>query len=184
MDTEAEQRKGDVIVEDEPSANPNPRSEEAKAPEVEVHLFRRGRGPIDVFKSKLGGWDQNQLEVQDILDKYAFKSIYAFNSASGRGVSIRFNPRNGRSMLPYTDGSVIFIDGEPKDSLMKPVTKILVGVALLTLLITLLFREAPAWLRASRFSGSNFPPWILALAVIVFTRMRKRTKDVLKKFGW
>ncbi|XP_020105914.1 uncharacterized protein LOC109722308 [Ananas comosus] len=167
-----------------PNPNPSPRSAQTKAPEVEIHLFRGGRGPIDVFRSRLGGWDQNQLEVQDILDKYGFKSLHAFNPSSGRSVAVRFNPRNGRSLLPYADGSVVFVDGEPKDSLVKPVTKILVGVAVITLLVALFFKEAPEWLRATRFSAGNFPPWILACIVIVFTRLRKRTRDVLKKFGW
>ncbi|RXH79835.1 hypothetical protein DVH24_040982 [Malus domestica] len=35
-----------------------------EAPEVEVCLYRQGKGPIDVFKSGLGGWDQNQLGVE------------------------------------------------------------------------------------------------------------------------
>ncbi|RXI00245.1 hypothetical protein DVH24_037793 [Malus domestica] len=96
------------------SPNPNPKTARTKVPEVEVCLYRRGKGPIDTFKSGLGGWDQNQLEVGDILDKYGFKSLYAFNTESGRGVPIRFNPRNGRSMLPYRDGATVQIDGEPK----------------------------------------------------------------------
>ncbi|KAF2297498.1 hypothetical protein GH714_024408 [Hevea brasiliensis] len=85
-----------------------------KVPEVEIHLYRQGKGPIDVFKSSLGGWDQDLLEVRDILDKYGFKSVYAFNPDSGRAAPIRFNGRNGRSILGYRDGSVICIDGEPK----------------------------------------------------------------------
>lgn len=152
-----------------------------KVPEVEVHLFRRGQGPIDVFKSSLGGWDQDQLEVIDILEKYGFKSIYAYNSRSGRGVPIRFNPKNGRSLLPYTDGSVIFIDGEPKDSFIKPITKILVGVAVITLLIVLVMKETPQWVQKFNFTGGSFPPWILACVVIFFTRMRKRTMNFLSK---
>nr|QSQ68585.1 hypothetical protein PY_018377 [Puya raimondii] len=178
----------ETIEEEEPSLianpNPSPRSSQTKPPEVEIHLFRGGRGPIDVFRSRLGGWDQNQLEVQDILDKYGFKSLHAFNPSSGRSVAVRFNPRNGRSLLPYPDGSVVFVDGEPKDSLVKPVTKILIGVAVITLLVALFFKEAPEWLRATSFSTGNFPPWILACVVIVFTRLRKRTRNVLKKFGW
>ncbi|KAL5975478.1 hypothetical protein ACLOJK_019800 [Asimina triloba] len=95
-------------------AKADPRSVKTKVPEIEVHLYRRSKGPIDVFKSNLGGWDQDQLEVQDILEKYGFKSVYAFNPEKGRGVPIRFHPRNGRSLLPYKDGSVIYVDGEPK----------------------------------------------------------------------
>lgn len=164
-----------------PTSNPKARTVRTKVPEVEVHLFRRGQGPIDVFKSSLGGWDQDQLEVIDILEKYGFKSIYAYNSRSGRGVPIRFNPKNGRSLLPYTDGSVIFIDGEPKDSFIKPITKILVGVAVITLLIVLVMKETPQWVQKFNFTGGSFPPWILACVVIFFTRMRKRTMNFLSK---
>ncbi|THU59094.1 hypothetical protein C4D60_Mb03t21370 [Musa balbisiana] len=182
-----ENKAGEAIESfEESSPKPDPNSssgDKNKAPEVEVHLFRRGRGPIDVFRSKLGGWDQDRLEVQDILDKYGFKSLFAFNPESGRGVPIRFSSRNGRSVLPYTGGSVVVIDGEPKDSLVKPVTKIMVGVAVLTLLIAMFFKETPEWFKSSRFSGITFPPWVLACMVIVFTRLRKRTKDVLKKYG-
>ncbi|POO00307.1 WD repeat protein [Trema orientale] len=167
-----------------PNLNPSPKSVRTKVPEVEVHLFRRGKGPIDVFKSSLGGWDQDQLEVRNILDKYGLKSLFAFNPGSGRGVPIRFHPRKGRSLLPYKDGSVIFVDGEPKDSLIKPVTKILFGVAVITLLITFLLKETPQWMQKLNVFGGNFPPWILACVVIVFTRMRKRTKDLLKNRGW
>ncbi|KAG2384504.1 uncharacterized protein HKW66_Vig0147320 [Vigna angularis] len=70
------------------------------------------------------------------------------------------------------------------DSLIKPVTRILVGVALIIFMITLVSRDTPDWLKKLNFSGVNFPPWILACVVIVFTRMRKRTKDFLKKRGW
>ncbi|KAH1059230.1 hypothetical protein GmHk_02G003665 [Glycine max] len=70
------------------------------------------------------------------------------------------------------------------DSLVKPVTRILVGVALITFMITLVSRDTPDWLKKLNFSGVNFPPWILACVVIVFTRTRKRTRDFLKKRGW
>lgn len=90
------------------------RSVRTQVPEAEVHVYKQGKGPIDVIKATLGGWDQDQLEVREILDKYGFKSIYAFNPGSGRGVPVRFNPRNGRSLLTYRDGAVIHVDGEPK----------------------------------------------------------------------
>ncbi|RWR95595.1 hypothetical protein CKAN_02494700 [Cinnamomum micranthum f. kanehirae] len=118
------------------------------------------------------------------MDKYGFKSIFAFNPSSGRGAPIRFHPRNGRSLLPYKDGSVIFIDGEPKDSLVKPITKILLSVTILALLMTFFLRETPEWMKTSNFLGGIFPPWVLACIVIVFTRLRKRTRNILKKFGW
>ncbi|KAK7270998.1 hypothetical protein RJT34_26567 [Clitoria ternatea] len=156
-----------------------------KVPEVEIQLYQQGKGPVAVFKSALGGWEQDQLEVRDILEKHALKSIHTFNPQSrSRGVPVRFNPRNGRSLLSYRDGAVVYIDGEPKDSLVKPVTKILIGVAVITLLITIVSRDTPEWMKKLSFSGVNFPPWLLACAVIVFTRMRKRTKDFLKKRGW
>ncbi|KAK6938227.1 hypothetical protein RJ641_031735 [Dillenia turbinata] len=111
-DVQVEKQSG--VSEIEETSKPTKKYVTTKVPEVEIHLFRQGKGPIDVFKSSLGGWDQDLLEVRDILDKYGFKSIFAFNPESGRSVPICFNPKNGRSILPYEDGAVIFIDGEPK----------------------------------------------------------------------
>lgn len=162
-------------------------SSSSKVPEVEINLFRRGRGPIAVFKSRLGGYEQDQIEVREILEKFNFKSLYAFNSVSGRGAPIRFYPRNGLSMVPYTDGSVISVDGEPKDSVINPITRIVVGVAVMTLIIVFVvfvMKETPQWGQKLNFSGGYFPPGILALAIVVFTRLRKRTKDFILKRGW
>ncbi|KAI3459975.1 hypothetical protein Pfo_016638 [Paulownia fortunei] len=158
------------------------RTVRTNVPEAEVHVYKQGKGPIDVIKTGLSGWDQDQLEVREILDKYGFKSVYAFTPGSGRGVPIRFNPRNGRSLLTYRDGAVIYVDGEPKDSLLKPVTKILLGVAVITFMIVLVVKETPEWAKKFNFSGGRIPPWVLACAVIVFTRMRKRTKSFLERY--
>ncbi|XP_051126573.1 uncharacterized protein LOC127248331 [Andrographis paniculata] len=160
------------------------RTVRTKVPEAEVQVYRNGKGPIDVFTTALGGWDQDQLEIREILEKYGFKSVYAFTPGSGRGVPIRFNPRNGRSMLTYRDGAVVYLDGEPKDSLLNPITKILVGVAAITAMIVLFTKEvsAPEWAQKFNFSGGYIPPWVLACAVIVFTRMRKRTKTFLENY--
>ena len=181
---------GEIVEEtNEGTQNETARHVKTKVPEVEIHLFRQGKGPVVVFRSALGGWEQDQLEVGDILEKHGLKCIYAFNHENRvRGVPVRFNPRNGRSLLSYRDGAVVYLDGEPKDSLLKPITKILVGVALLTLMIVIVSRETPEWMKKLNFSSanfsSNFSPWILACVVIVFTRLRKRTKDFLKNRGW
>lgn len=66
---------------------------------------------------------------------------------------------------------------------MKPITKILLGVALVTIMIVFVMKETPDWARKFNISGGRIPPWILACAVIVFTRMRKRTRDFLEKRG-
>ncbi|KAG9459216.1 hypothetical protein H6P81_003724 [Aristolochia fimbriata] len=143
-----------VVKEEEPSPKLGAKSVKTKVPEIEVHLFRRGKGPVDVFKSTLGGWDRDQLEVLDILDKYGFKSLYAFNTQSGRGVPVRFNPKNGRSLLTYTDGSVVYIDGEPKDSLIKPITRTIFGLAVLAVLLAVFVKETPEWFKKSNFLGN------------------------------
>ncbi|KAL9245055.1 hypothetical protein vseg_018752 [Gypsophila vaccaria] len=195
-----EQNQSETIPLLNPNTNPNSeitetetetetetrtKSVRTKVPEVELKVYRQCKGPIAEIKTKLGGWDQDQLEVRDILDQYGFKSIYAFNPVtSSRTVPIRFNPRNGRSLLPYKDGAVISVDGEPKDSLIKPVTRIMVGVALITILIAVVVTESPAWAEKFNMKGFRIPPWVLACAVIVFTRMRKRTKDFLQNRGW
>ncbi|XP_059279918.1 uncharacterized protein LOC132627403 [Lycium barbarum] len=165
----------------DPIPSTRTKSVRTKVPEVKIHLYKQGKGPIDEFTSSLGGWDQDQLEVRDILDKYGFKSVYAFKPVTGRGVPIRFNPRNGRSILTYRDGSEICIDGEPKDSLIQPITRILVGVAIIAILIVFVMKESPEWAKKLNLSGGNIPPWVLAAAVILFTRVRKRTKDFFQK---
>ncbi|KAL8166136.1 hypothetical protein V2J09_007635 [Rumex salicifolius] len=152
------------------------RSVKKKVPEVEIHLYKQGKGPIAVFQSALGGWDQDQLEVRDILEQFGLKSIYAFKPQSGRGVSIPFHPRNGRSLLPFKDGTVIHIDGDPKDPLIKPITKVLVITSFIVLLVTLLYSENPTWL--NKFRGKRIPPWLITCAVIIFTRLRNRTQNV------
>lgn len=98
-----------------PPGSPNPRpGRPGGTPWVEVHLFRLGRGPIDIFRSSLGGRDQDRLEVRSILVKYGLKSLFAFKPPSERGFRIRFSPRDGTSLHPYRDGAVVFVDGEPK----------------------------------------------------------------------
>ncbi|KAG8055642.1 hypothetical protein GUJ93_ZPchr0001g31901 [Zizania palustris] len=178
----------DAIQEESPASSPKgkPRSEAEAAPEVNVQLFRRGRGPVAVFLSRLGGYSQDQLEVGGILEQHGLKSVFVFDPASRtRGVAIRFHPRNGRSLLTYVSGSTVFLDGEPKDYLLKPVTKVMIGVAAMTAVSAVLLKEGkmPECL-TSKLGNLNFPPWVLACMVIVFTRLRKRTKDAMHKFGW
>ncbi|KAI8567748.1 hypothetical protein RHMOL_Rhmol02G0145700 [Rhododendron molle] len=69
---------------------PTTSSRQTKAPEVEVYLHRRGKDPIDMFKSGLGGWYQNQIEIGGILNKYGFN--FAFASALLPYNMIRFIP--------------------------------------------------------------------------------------------
>ncbi|GER46331.1 mitochondrial import inner membrane translocase [Striga asiatica] len=66
---------------------------------MKVHVYKQGKGPIDIIKMGLAGWDQDQFEVREIMDKYGFKSMYTFTPGFGRGVPIQFNLRNGRSLL-------------------------------------------------------------------------------------
>ncbi|KAL8171951.1 hypothetical protein V2J09_023755 [Rumex salicifolius] len=140
------------------------KSVRTKVPEVEVHLYRQGKGPITVFKSALGGWDQDQLEVKEILHQHGFKAIYAFSSSSGRSVPIRFHPKNGRSVLPYKDGAVIHVDGEPQDPLIKPITKILLGISFIVILISLGYNDNSAWLNKLKLKSLGIPPWLIACA--------------------
>uniref|UniRef100_A0ACD5VYS6 Uncharacterized protein n=1 Tax=Avena sativa TaxID=4498 RepID=A0ACD5VYS6_AVESA len=170
-----------------PAQKGNPGSDAAAAaPEVEVQLFRLGRGPVAVFRLPLGGYMQDQLEVGDILEKHGLKCVFAFDPASrSRGVAIRFNPRNGRSLLPYAADSTIFLDGEPKDPLLKPITKMMISFCAMAVVAAVLLKEAkmPEWLKESKLGSLNFAPWVLACVVFVFMRLRKRTKDVMKKVG-
>ncbi|GJV56249.1 sphinganine C4-monooxygenase 1-like protein [Tanacetum coccineum] len=56
-----------------------------------------------------------------------------------------------------------------QDSLIKPITRILVGVAVLTALIVLVMKETPEWAKKLNITGIDFsvPPWVLACVVIL-----------------
>lgn len=69
-----------------------------------------------------------------------------------------------------------------QDSLLKPITRIVLSVAVITIMIVLVMKETPGWAKKLHFSIGPIPPWVLACAVIVFTRMRKRTKSFLEKY--
>ena len=64
----------------DPDSHPNPRNVKTKVPEVEIRLYRRGKGLIDVFKSSLGGWDQDQLEVREIRVQIDLRFQYQVGS--------------------------------------------------------------------------------------------------------
>ncbi|CAI8604289.1 unnamed protein product [Vicia faba] len=164
----------------------NEQSDEVK--KVEIHLFRQGEGPIAVFQSELGGLEQNRLNIRQILQKHSLKSIFAFNPRSGRAAPIRFDPKTGNSALPYRNGAVLYIDSEPKESFLKPLSRILIGVALITIMIMLVtgdiaVNSTPEWVQKLNVSGVNFPPLIVACVVVVFSRMRHRTRRFLKRLG-
>ncbi|GKD83579.1 hypothetical protein Tco_1350418, partial [Tanacetum coccineum] len=113
---EEEQTQKEPLIQKQQQESSSPTKRvRTKVPEITIELYKSGKGPIDIFTSFLGGWEQDQLEVGDILDKYGLKSLYAFNKGERtRGVPIRFNPKNGRSVLTYKDGSVVSLDGDPK----------------------------------------------------------------------
>lgn len=102
----------------QPGGETRSQSARTKVPEVEIHLFLtdRGMNPIEVFKWSLGGKEQDQLEARPILYKYGLKTIFAFTVDEARGfcVPIRFNPKDGRSLMTYGDGTVVHIIAEPK----------------------------------------------------------------------
>lgn len=151
-------------------------------PEVEVHLYVKGEGPIHVFKTPLGGWDQDRLDLQQIMDDYGLKTLYAYSAGSGRGARLRLSPRNGLSILPYS-GKLVYIDGEPKDSWLKPISKILMLLALLTLLVTMILREPPQWIHKFKFRGEGLSLWTVAIVVIVISRLRKKLMNLLRSYG-
>ncbi|KAH9302714.1 hypothetical protein KI387_014297, partial [Taxus chinensis] len=170
--------KDDSITEEVKSENKEETS--ATVPEAEVHLYVKGQGPINVFKCPLGGWDQDKLDLIQIMDDYGLKTLYAFSTRSGRGAPLRFNHRNGLSMLAYT-GKQVCIDGDPKDSLLKPITKILLVFALVTFLIAIAIREKPPqWVHNIQVLGGGSLAWTIAIVVFVYSRLRKKLQNVLK----
>ncbi|XP_078164492.1 uncharacterized protein LOC144559348 [Carex rostrata] len=143
---------------------------------VEVHLYRRGRGPIAIFQSTLVGPGLDRLDVRSIMSQHGLRSLFAFKPPSKRGFRIRFDLVNGQSVHRYKPESILFFDSEPKGSLIRPISIIFMGVAILCIMIAVLRKEFPYQLNSKTLFGSFVPPWLLAFGVILYTRMRKTTR--------
>eukprot|EP00252_Welwitschia_mirabilis_P010723 TRINITY_DN24161_c0_g1_i1.p1 TRINITY_DN24161_c0_g1~~TRINITY_DN24161_c0_g1_i1.p1 ORF type:complete len:177 (-),score=21.71 TRINITY_DN24161_c0_g1_i1:318-848(-) len=150
-------------------------------PEIEVELYVKGKGPIHVFRTPLVGWDQDRIDLLHIMEEHGFKALYAFNPNSGRGLRLRFNPRNGLSLLPY-HARAVRIDGEPKDSLLMPISRVLLLLAFLTLALSMILRDPPEWVQKLKFLQGDSFPWTWVTFVVVLIRLRKRFWGLLWKF--
>jgi hypothetical protein len=87
-----------------------------RVPSVEVHLYRRGAGPVAIFRSDLAGPRRDRLDVRRIQASHGLRALFAFRpegSRRGRGLRIRCDPAAGYSALPFRDGAAIALDGEP-----------------------------------------------------------------------
>ncbi|KAJ3694128.1 hypothetical protein LUZ60_009608 [Juncus effusus] len=158
----------------------NPRSNDRW---VEVHLYRRGKGPTTIFRSGLVGPGSDRLDVRSILTKYGLRSLFAFKPPAGRGFKIRFDQSSGWSTLPYKAGSVVCFDSEVKGSLIKPMAIILIGVTVPVIAVLVLMKELPYQyqIRPKSLVGSLFPPWLLAFGVIIYTRMRRQPRVAISR---
>jgi hypothetical protein len=94
----------------------------ARDPFVEVRLYRRGAGPVALFRSRLAGPRRDRLDVRRIQAEHGLRALFAFKPGdSRRGLQIRHDPVAGYSALPFRNGAVIVLDGEPKVCLGLPV---------------------------------------------------------------
>uniref|UniRef100_A0A0D9UXM6 Uncharacterized protein n=1 Tax=Leersia perrieri TaxID=77586 RepID=A0A0D9UXM6_9ORYZ len=149
------------------------------SPSVEVRLYRRGAGPVAVFRSSLVGPRRDRLQVRAIHAQHALRALFAFNpNSSLRGLRIRPDPSaaGGYSALPFRDGAAISLDGEPKGSWTKPAAMIVAGVVVPAVMVAVAWNGVPEALRSSRVVNAVFPPWILASAVIIYARVRNRPR--------
>ncbi|KAL6626885.1 hypothetical protein ACP70R_030611 [Stipagrostis hirtigluma subsp. patula] len=155
----------------EPDASPRGAS-------VEVRLYRRGAGPVAVFRSELAGPRRDRLDVRRIQAEHGLRALYAFKiEGSRRGLRIRPDPAaGGCSALPFRDGAAIALDGEPKESWTKPVSVIVAGLLVPAVMAVVAVKGVPEPLRSSKAVNAVFPPWILVSAVIIFARVRTRPR--------
>ncbi|EAY72815.1 hypothetical protein OsI_00682 [Oryza sativa Indica Group] len=157
----------------EPAASPR------DGPSVEVRLYRRGAGPVAVFRSALVGPRRDRLQVRAIQAEHGLRALFAFKPESSlRGLRIRSGPAAaaGCSAVPFRDGAVIALDGEPKGSWTKPAAVIVAGVLVPAVMVAVAVKGVPEPLRSSRVVNAVFPPWILASAVIIYARVRTRPR--------
>lgn len=65
--------------------------------------------------------------------------------------------------------------------------RILVGVALIAIMLMLVYGDigisTAEWVQKLNVSGVDYPPLIVACVVVVFSRMRHRTRRFLKRLG-
>ncbi|TVU21478.1 hypothetical protein EJB05_31114, partial [Eragrostis curvula] len=149
----------------------------AREPFVEVRLYRRGAGPVALFRSCLAGPRRDRLDVRRIQAEHGLRALFAFKpEGSRRGLRIRPDPVAGYSALPFRDGAVIVLDGEPKESWTKPVSLIVAGLLVPAMMAVVAVKGVPEPLRSSRVINGLFPPWILVSAVIIFARVRTRPR--------
>ena len=168
---------------------------------VEVRLYRRGAGPVAIFRSDLSGPRRDRLDVRRIQANHGLRALYAFKpEGSRRGLRIRCDPAAGYSALPFRDGAAIALDGEPKvsewpylslpiytisqeptvaslqESWTKPVSLIVAGLLVPAQMAAVAINGVPEPLRSARVINGIFPPWILVSAVIIFARARTRPR--------
>ncbi|EES02339.1 uncharacterized protein LOC8078752 [Sorghum bicolor] len=150
-----------------------------RVPFVEVRLYRRGAGPVAIFRSDLSGPRRDRLDVRRIQASHGLRALFAFRSEGprrGRGLRIRCDPAAGYSALPFRDGAAIALDGEPRESWTKPVSVIVAGLLVPAVMAAVAVNGMPEPLRSSRLVNGIFPPWILVSAVIIFARARTRPR--------
>ncbi|KAF8663202.1 hypothetical protein HU200_055804 [Digitaria exilis] len=156
----------------EPSARRGDRD-----PFVEVRLYRRGAGPVAIFRSDLSGPRRDRLDVRRIQANHGLRALYAFKpEGSRRGLRIRCDPTTGYSALPFRDGAAIALDGEPKESWTKPASVIVAGLLVPAVMAVVVVNGVPEPLRSWRVINGMLPPWILVSAVIIFARARTRPR--------
>lgn len=149
----------------------------ARDPFVEVRLYRRGAGPVALFRSRLAGPRRDRLDVRRIQAEHGLRALFAFKPGDNRrGLRIRPDPAAGYSALPFRDGAVIVLDGEPKESWTKQVSVIVAGLLVPAVLAMITVNGVPEPLRSSKVVNGLFPPWILVSAVIIFARARTRPR--------
>ncbi|XP_066305623.1 uncharacterized protein [Miscanthus floridulus] len=152
-----------------------------RVPFVEVRLYRRGDGPVAIFRSDLSGPGRDRLDVRRIQANHGIRALFAFRPEGprrGRGLRIRCDPAAGYSALPFRDGTAIALDGESRESWTKPVSVIVAGllVPAVMVMVAVAVNGVPEPLRSSRLVNGMFPPWILVSAVIIFALARPRPR--------
>ncbi|KAJ7516295.1 hypothetical protein O6H91_22G051800 [Diphasiastrum complanatum] len=149
--------------------------------EVDVELYIQGRGPQHTFKASLEGWDQNRLDLEQIMNEYRLKAVYAFSIGSGRGQRLMYNPRNGLSVVPYSGkpGSLIRLDGDPKGSLMVPILKISLAAFLISILtMAFALKEPPKFFsKLQVLAGGGGMIWLVCLVTMFVTQLTRHNRQ-------
>lgn len=144
---------------------------------VLVEVYIRGKGPVHKLKLPWEGYEKNQIDLEDLMNKCRLKALYAFSLTQGRGVEQFYNPRNGLSLISYSGkpDSIIRYDGEPKPTFGAVASRYGLSFLLVAILVVGSTKSKNHYIvEAQKVLGGRVT-WIACFVILVFSHFARRS---------